>query len=132
MTPSDDRTAPEVQPHPAASLRLQVMRTRPEFLRAARARYQSTDTVLLQARERGDGSLSVHVGFTCSKKLGNAVTRNRAKRRLRHIATELLSHAARPGWDYVLVGRPGTTVSADYDKLRRDLGYALTRVHKVP
>lgn len=71
----------------------------------------------------------VRVGFTCSKKLGNAVTRNRAKRRLRAVARTVLPGAGHAGWDYVLVGRPGTTVSRDFAALVADLDAALARVH---
>lgn len=86
---------------------------------------------LLQARRRsaGEGAAGVRVGFTCSKKLGNAVTRNRAKRRLRALAREVLLPRARDGWDYVLVGKPGATVTRAYDDLRRDLAQALDNVH---
>lgn len=108
---------------------VQTMRTRAQFLRAARALRQGTGSLLLQARDRGDGSDRVNVGFTCSKKVGNAVARNRAKRRLRHLAAEILPGQARPGWDYVLVGRPDKTATLPFDQLRRDLGFALGRVH---
>ena len=74
----------------------------------------------------------VRVGYTCSKKLGNAVARNRAKRRLRALAREILPDAARPGWDYVLVGRPEATATRDFALLRADLEGALRRVHAAP
>ncbi|MFV0383619.1 ribonuclease P protein component [Paracoccus sp. (in: a-proteobacteria)] len=105
------------------------MRNRPQFQRAARALRQGTDSLLLQARDRGDGSAQVNVGFTCSRKLGNAVARNRAKRRLRHLAAEILPEQARPGWDYVLIGRPDKTAMLPFEQLRRDLRFALGRVH---
>ena len=59
-----------------------------------------------RARDRGDGA-ALRVGFTSSKKVGNAVARNRAKRRLRALARAVLAAEGRAGWDYVLVGRPG-------------------------
>ena len=114
---------------PAASLCLKVMRKRPEYLAAAHARRQGTSTMLVQGRERNDGEASVHVGFTCSKKVGNAVTRNRAKRRLRALAQEVLVKQGRPGWDYVLIGKPGATAVAPFDQLRHDLTFALRRIH---
>lgn len=116
-----------------SACRIETLRKRPDFLRAAGAGRQGMPGFLLQARQRrGDESLPadlVRVGFTCSKKLGNAVTRNRAKRRLRALARAVLPEGARPGWDYVLVGRPEATVSRDFTALRDDLATALTRIH---
>lgn len=83
---------------------------------------------LLQARARGDDA-PLRVGFTCSKKVGNAVARNRAKRRLRALAAEILPQAGRPGWDYVLIGRAGATASRPFAQMRSDLLAALERVH---
>lgn len=105
-----------------------TLRRRAEFLRAASARRQAMPGFLLQARPRGDED-GFRVGYTCSKKLGNAVTRNRAKRRLRALARAVMPDHARAGWDYVLVGRPGATVSRDFALLCADLRTALARVH---
>lgn len=107
---------------------IEVMRKRAEFLAAARAARQGTATMLVQGRDRRDGDPRIRVGFTCSKKVGNAVTRNRAKRRLRAIAREILPGAGRSGWDYVLIGRPDETATRPYDALRRDLVFALRRL----
>lgn len=110
---------------------LPILKKRAEFLAAARARRQPTDGFLLQARDRADGG-QARVGFTCSKKVGNAVTRNRAKRRLRAIARQVLPGLAQPGWDYVLVGRPQATVSRPYAALLADLERAIARIHGAP
>ncbi len=114
---------------PAQGKMLPVMRKRADFLLAAKARRQGTAGFLLQARNRGDDGLP-RVGFTCSKKIGNAVMRNRAKRRLREVARMGLVADARPGWDYVLVGRPGGTVSREFSALCDDLAWALRKVHR--
>ena len=109
-----------------------VLRKRADFLRAASARRQGTPGFLLQARCREaaePAEAPVRVGFTCSKKLGNAVIRNRAKRRLRALAREVMPGAARAGWDYVMVGRPETTVQRDFALMVGDLRQALLRVH---
>jgi ribonuclease P protein component len=108
---------------------VEVLKTRPDFLRTASARRQGTGGFMLQARARGDDSAVVRVGYTASKKIGNAVTRNRAKRRLRALARAVLPGAAQPGWDYVLVARPGATVERAFAALIDDLHGALARVH---
>lgn len=109
---------------------------RADFLRAASARRQGTAGFLLQARVRGpmDSAAphAIRVGYTCSKKLGNAVARNRAKRRLRALAREVIPAEGQGGWDYVLVGRPETTATRDFAEMLSDLKLALRRVHAAP
>jgi ribonuclease P protein component len=115
----------------SAAPAIATLAKRADFLRAAQAGRASMPGLLLQARDRGDGDPTVRVGFTCSKKLGNAVTRNRAKRRLRAVARAGLPARARPGWDYVLVGRPGATVARAFADLCADLEVGLDRVHRA-
>lgn len=141
ILPQTDPTGPDAglagslsSPRAAApGVALTILQKRADFLRAASARRQGTAGFLLQARPRAPGEAAgpdaLRVGFTCSKKLGNAVARNRAKRRLRALAREILPRAGRPGWDYVLVGRPEATASRDFAALREDLAQALLRVH---
>ena len=109
---------------------IETLKNRPDFLRAAQARRQGTGGFLLQGRARDDGAAVVRVGFTASKKIGNAVARNRAKRRLRAVVREVLAKAARPGWDYVLVAKPQATIARAYGDLLADLHAALRSVHK--
>ena len=112
---------------------IEVLRKRADFLRAASARRAGTSGFLLQGRKRKDDESTpadmARVGFTCSKKVGNAVARNRAKRRLREIARLELPGLARPGWDYVLIGRREATATLDFARLRADLQKALAEVH---
>ena len=115
------------------SPRVEVLAKRADFLRAAQAARRGMPGFLLQARRRTEGEPAapelIRIGYTCSKKIGNAVARNRAKRRLREAARAVLPELGRSGWDYVLVGKPGVTVDRPFDALREDLTRALERIH---
>ncbi|MDB5695780.1 MAG: ribonuclease protein component [Sphingomonas bacterium] len=69
----------------------------------------------------------MRVGYTVTKKIGNAVVRNRMKRRLRALAAELLPLSGVRGADHVLIGRAGG-VERNFAQLRTELGKALAKV----
>ncbi|MCA3709337.1 MAG: ribonuclease P protein component [Phenylobacterium sp.] len=96
------------EPAPLPSLRLERLRTRPGFLAVAKGRACARGAVLMQVRDRADGDDLVRVGFTATRRIGGAVVRNRAKRRLREAARLLVPVLGRPGCDYVLIARGGT------------------------
>ncbi len=107
-----------------------VLTKRREFQRASRGKRVAMPGFILQMIRRPDGeAFGIRVGYTCSKKVGNAVARNRAKRRLREIARMVLPDAGKDGHDYVLVGRNTVSASLPFDQLQADLRKALLILH---
>jgi ribonuclease P protein component len=110
-------------------LSLDRLRKRADFLRAAQGIRAVAGAVTLETcptPEPLPGHL--RIGFTASRKVGNAVARNRAKRRLRAAAAALLPLLGRTGHDYVLVARPAT-VTRPYNVLLADIAEALRKAH---
>lgn len=136
MTPpvasvASDSAGPAERP-PAVFARVATLTERADFVRASRALREAGQGFHLQARKRDDEEpgTGIRVGFTCSKKVGNAVARNRAKRRLREAARIVLPAHGRAGWDYVIVGKRDATASVAFDALTSDLARAVQRVHR--
>jgi len=108
-----------------------TLKTRTDFLRAAAGRKASTPGLMLQTcptPQPGGGLSAIRVGYTASRKVGNAVARNRAKRRLRALAREILVRDGRGGHDYVLVAR-SETILRPFAQLRSDLETAIAKIH---
>ena len=86
----------------------------------------STEAAAVPAVAEAIRAEAIRVGFTASRKVGNSVKRNRARRRLRAIAEQVLPHAA-PGNDFVLIAR-AATIDRDFDALRNDLVAGLKKL----
>jgi ribonuclease P protein component len=110
---------------------LEHLKHRKDFLRLAHAKRVHSTSFVLQARDRGDAQ-ALRVGFTCSKKVGNAVARNRAKRRLREIARLILPQFGQIGHDYVLIGRANVTASTKFTALQDELLASLRKLQAKP
>lgn len=106
-----------------------TLKKRKDFLRVASGFHIATHNVVLQAAHSLFNDNQVHVGYTATKKIGNAVLRSKAKRRLRAVVREILLSNHIPFVDYVLIAR-SSTPSCDYKELTRDTLYALKKIHK--
>jgi ribonuclease P protein component len=104
------------------------LRRRPDFLAAATGTRARSETFTLQVRQRDDEG-PARVGFTVSRKVGNAVERNRARRRLREIVRLSASEAVAPGNDYVVVARR-SALTVRFDQLARDFEKAARRLSR--
>jgi ribonuclease P protein component len=113
------------------------LKRRADFLRVAAARRKwAAPGLILQICPQSPDSpeltpetgAALRVGFTASRKVGNAVKRNRARRRLKALVGEILPAMAKPGFDLVLIARPAT-VERPFDALRQDLLQSLKRMH---
>ena len=113
--------------------RLLRLKVRADFLRVAavRARAVRTGLVVQAAPQPGDKDAPLRVGYTASRRVGNAVARNRAKRRLRAAAAAVLPRHGRAGTDYVLIARAGTGERV-YTELLADLEGALRQLARPP
>lgn len=119
------------------------LKKRADFVKCAKARDAAKaprPTLVLQGRKRAAddvGPANARIGFTVTRKVGNAVVRNRVRRRLREAVrlaerTATLDAAAspyRPDTDYVLIGRLAT-LNAPFDTIKADLAGALRTLHK--
>jgi ribonuclease P protein component len=100
---------------------------RRDFLAAAKGHFVPQGGVLLQGLDRRDQG-APRLGFTCTKKLGNAVVRNRIRRRIKEAARLVMAGAAQPGFDYVLIGRASAEGRA-FEALKKDIISAVSKLH---
>jgi ribonuclease P protein component len=106
---------------------LRRLTRRADFLAANQGRRVPMPGFVLLVRPRDDGDLAIGVGFTVTKKVGNAVIRNRMKRRFRELARLHLPQAGIAGADHVLIGRSGG-IERDYAALDAEFRKALAKV----
>lgn len=107
--------------------KLERVKKRPEYLAiAATGRKWVTPSFILQANP-GESDAAPRAGFTVSKKVGKAVERNRARRRIKEAARLMLAAHGTPGWAYVFIGRQAA-ISYDFEKMQADMRWALAKL----
>jgi ribonuclease P protein component len=105
------------------------MLQRKDYLAANAGKRAPMPGFVLIVRARDDADPAMRIGITVSKKVGNAVVRNRMKRRFRALAREMLPAAGLPGADHVLIGRNGG-IERPYEDLKAELAKALAKVKR--
>ena len=117
---------------PNQNQRIGTLKKRADFITVSGGNFVRAQGFFLQGRHRNEpGYPTIRVGFTCSKKVGNAVKRNRAKRRLRAIANQILPKMGNEGWDYVLIGQAKITEQTLFSDLLKYFKEALRKIHKA-
>ncbi|MCP4183616.1 MAG: ribonuclease P protein component [Hyphomicrobiales bacterium] len=112
--------------------RLESLRKRRDFIAIRTGRRQHSPSFLLQMRERREEKLAaagVRVGYTVTKKTGNAVERNRIKRRMRAVVHQVMPIYAKQTHDYVLIGKRAA-LNTEFKTMVAELGSSLSRVHQ--
>jgi ribonuclease P protein component len=104
-----------------------VIKKRSDFLAANRGKRYATPGFVLLVRDRQDDSPAIRLGITITKKVGNAVIRNRMRRRFRALAQEMLADKGKAGADHILIGRD-SAIERDFDALRADMVKALGKL----
>ena len=98
---------------------LETLSKRTDFVAASKAEKYVGKSIIIQARP--NSLQTIRVGYTASKRVGNAVKRNRAKRRMRAAVADTLAFYGTSGTDYVLIGRAQTTGNTKFEELKDEL-----------
>lgn len=110
-------------------MKLERLRVRREFLFVADGTVERRRNLVVQARQRTERRESTGIGFTATKKVGNSVIRNRARRRLREAVRAQLPLLGMPGFDYVFIARQ-ETADCPWARLLDDLESALLSLRR--
>ena len=104
-----------------------VITKRADFLAANRGKRYATPGFVLLVFDRRDDDAAIRLGITITKKVGNAVVRNRMRRRFRELMREMLGEQGKAGADHILIGRDGG-IEKDFGELRADMLKALGKL----
>ncbi len=106
-----------------------IITKRADFLSANRGKRFVTPGFIMLVHDRRDDNPAARLGITITKKVGNAVIRNRMKRRFRELAREYLGEHGKTGADHILIGRAGG-IERDFGEMQRDMQRALKKLGK--
>ena len=116
---------------PHSSARVTRLKQRREFVAASASRHKWVrPAFVLQCAANDEMPARAQLGFTTSKRLGNAVIRNFIRRRLREAARKFLPQSLQPGFNYVIIGRPDAA-TIDFATLGKELHDAVEKLHRI-
>ena len=120
-------------PRPSHMIPISRLKRRKDFLRISHKGQKSALPGLVLQTLRGPhpnptSPTNIRVGFTVTKKIGNAIKRNRTRRRLKAAASEVMTTHAKKNTDYVLIGRSGT-LKRPFTLLVEDLATAMQKLN---
>ena len=107
---------------------LQTLKISKDFQAAKNGKFFRSGSFLLQALKVSDENI-IKVGYTVTKQNGNAVNRNRIKRRLREIVASVIHEHGKNNWNYVLIGKK-KIITEDFEELKKEFKNALIKIHK--
>ena len=91
---------------------------RSDYLRASKSKYFRSNSFIIQFYNRAD-DLGPRYGVTATKKIGNAIKRNKAKRRIRNLVKDLLPKYGKNGYDYVFIAKENL-INEDWEVLKEE------------
>ena len=109
-------------------VKLETIKSSKDFQNAKNGLFFRSTSFLLQAIQNDSMSVT-RVGYTVSKQNGNAVNRNRIKRRLRSVSNLVFEKHGKKNWNYVIIGKKNTLI-VDFQSLIKELTSAIKKIHK--
>ncbi|MEL7428717.1 MAG: ribonuclease P protein component [Pseudomonadota bacterium] len=113
----------------AATPPIASLKKRRDFLRLRNSKRSQSKNFTVQGGLSSDPKDTIRVGFTVTTKIGNAVVRNRIKRRLRQVANSVLPIKGLRGFDYVVIARRAA-LRAEFAEMTAQFASALDHIHK--
>lgn len=110
-------------------MKIETLKSSKDFKRLKSGKFHRSHSFLLQGMENVDSKKS-RVGYTVTKQNGNAVIRNRIKRRLKSAAQDVFNNIEDKKWDYVMIGKKNTLIIS-FDELKSELEFAISKIHKI-